>query len=158
MIVAADPGAAFADPPFYVVGQPYLALGEIGDRVREVVTVGDLVYALAGLSAAQQRADPLCADKTDRLRCHARDYSHATMKNATGVLSLRRIGRLTIRGPRFGAWPVEAWRETVSLPTMFDDAKLHIVEHRCPARANSPAAPGQPGKSAMPAVRSIGRV
>jgi len=56
-------------PTLDVVGQPHLALGEVGYRLRKVGTAGDLVRTLAAYPT-QADADLVRAHESDRFRGH----------------------------------------------------------------------------------------
>ena len=65
-------------PRLDVVGRPHLALGQVGDRLREVGTTGDLVRTLP-TDATEANADLVCAHEPDRFHCHMIDRRRETI-------------------------------------------------------------------------------
>jgi len=66
-------------PCHNVVVQPDLALGQLRDRIGEVVAVGQLIDALPA-EDAEKVPDLVCPDDPGPFVAHAHDYSPSTTR------------------------------------------------------------------------------
>jgi hypothetical protein len=68
-------------PRLDIVGRPHLALRQVGERLREVGTAGDLVCPLT-TDPAQADANLVRAHEPDRFHCHMIDRRRETISQS----------------------------------------------------------------------------
>lgn len=98
-------------PRLDVLGQPYLSLRQVSDRLRKVSTAGDLVRPLA-TDSTETDADLVRAHEADRLHSHVIDRRRETIS----LLSTS-YGTASPRPIKADSWPESARQRAAFLFT-----------------------------------------